>query len=46
MIAALSDATDGPGPDRVLSPELERVAAMVSSGAVLAAVEDAVGALA
>lgn len=45
MIAALSDATDGPGPDRVLAPELERVAGLVRSGTVVTAVEAVVGAL-
>jgi len=32
-----------PGPDRVLSPELKRVARLVGSGAVLAAVRDVIG---
>jgi histidine ammonia-lyase len=35
----------GPGPDRLLAPELEAAAAAVSSGAVLAAVEQEVGRL-
>ncbi len=35
----------GPGPDRHLSPEIERSVELVRSGAVVGAVEDAVGAL-
>ncbi|HQR27912.1 MAG TPA: histidine ammonia-lyase [Nocardioides sp.] len=36
---------EGPGPDRHLSPEIETAVELVRSGAVLAAVEDTVGAL-
>ncbi|MGD9961543.1 histidine ammonia-lyase [Nocardioides sp.] len=36
----------GPGPDRHLSPEIETAFQLVRSGAVLAAVEDTIGALA
>lgn len=36
----------GPGPDRLLSPELEAAAQLVSDGAILTAVEQEVGALA
>jgi histidine ammonia-lyase len=43
---ALRDAgVEGPGPDRLLAPELERAAELVSSGAMLRAVESAVGTL-
>jgi len=46
--AALSlvrSRVDGPGPDRFVSPELAAVEALVRSGAVLAAVQDAIGPL-
>jgi histidine ammonia-lyase len=46
-VRALRDAgVGGPGPDRFLSPELRAAEDAVRSGAVLAAVEAAVGALA
>jgi histidine ammonia-lyase len=35
----------GPGPDRHLSPEIERAVELVRSGAVLAAVEGVIGEL-
>jgi histidine ammonia-lyase len=35
-----------PGPDRFLSPEIETAVALVSSGAVLSAVEEVIGELA
>ncbi len=35
----------GPGPDRFLSPEIEAAVELVSSGAVLSAVEDQIGVL-
>jgi histidine ammonia-lyase len=35
----------GPGPDRPLSPELDAAAQLVDAGTILAAVEQAVGAL-
>ncbi len=37
---------EGPGPDRHLSPEIETAVELVRSGAVLAAVEEQIGALA
>ncbi|QBX55699.1 histidine ammonia-lyase [Nocardioides seonyuensis] len=37
---------EGPGPDRHLSPEIEAAVSLVASGAVLAAAESVVGALA
>jgi histidine ammonia-lyase len=45
-IAALrSGGVPGPGPDRMLSPELETAARLVTAGTILAAVEQEVGAL-
>jgi histidine ammonia-lyase len=45
-IAALrSGGVPGPGPDRMLSPELETAAQLVAAGTLLAAVEQEVGAL-
>jgi len=41
----LREHAPGPGPDRHLSPEIEAVAALVRSGAVIAAVESAIGPL-
>ena len=41
-----SHGDEGPGPDRHLSPEIETAVQLVASGAVLAAVEEVVGALA
>jgi histidine ammonia-lyase len=35
----------GPGPDRWLAPELAEVEALVAAGAVVEAVESAIGAL-
>jgi histidine ammonia-lyase len=43
--AALRGAVPGPGPDRWLAPELAEAEALVASGAVLEAVESAIGAL-
>ena len=40
-----SNGVDGPGPDRHLSPEIERAVALVASGAVLSAVEAVIGEL-
>jgi histidine ammonia-lyase len=37
---------EGPGPDRHLSPEIERTVELVRAGAVVAAVEDVIGELA
>jgi histidine ammonia-lyase len=39
VIAALRETTTGPGPDRVLSPEIEAATAFVSTGRVLDAIE-------
>ena len=41
----IREAAPGPGPDRFLAPELEAVERLVGDGAVLAAVEAAVGEL-
>jgi histidine ammonia-lyase len=38
-------AVPGPGPDRHLAPELAGAEALVASGAVVEAVESAIGAL-
>jgi histidine ammonia-lyase len=43
--AAVRAVVPGPGPDRWLAPELARAEELVASGAVLDAVEDAIGAL-
>jgi histidine ammonia-lyase len=40
-----SRGVSGPGPDRYLSPEIETTVELVAAGAVLAAVEDTIGAL-
>ncbi|MGI8524099.1 MAG: histidine ammonia-lyase [Nocardioides sp.] len=40
-----ANGVEGPGPDRYLSPEIEAAVELVRSGAVLAAVEDTIGAL-
>jgi histidine ammonia-lyase len=44
-LAAVRGAVPGPGPDRWLAPELAEVEALVTSGAVVEAVESAIGAL-
>jgi histidine ammonia-lyase len=44
-LAAVRDGVPGPGPDRWLSPELAAVEELVRSGAVVDAVEDAIGSL-
>lgn len=44
-IAALRERVDGPGPDRFLSPEIEAAVALVASGEILRAVEEAVAPL-
>ena len=41
-----SSGVEGPGPDRHLSPEIERAVSLVQSGAVLAAAESVIGELA
>jgi histidine ammonia-lyase len=43
--AAVRATVPGPGPDRWVAPELAAVEALVSSGAVLDAVENAIGSL-
>jgi histidine ammonia-lyase len=45
-LAAVRERIGGPGPDRRLAPDLAAAEELVTSGAVLGAVEDAVGALA
>ncbi len=46
VIALLrANGVQGPGPDRHLSPEIEAAVGLVASGAVLAAVESAIGEL-
>jgi histidine ammonia-lyase len=45
-LSALRERVEGPGPDRWLSPELAEAEALVRDGGLLAAVEDAVGAMA
>lgn len=45
-VAALREVVDGPGPDRLLSPEIEATVDLVASGRLRAAVEAAVGGLA
>ena len=44
-VAALRERVDGPGPDRWLSPELAAAEDLLRSGAVLDAVESAIGPL-
>jgi histidine ammonia-lyase len=44
-VAALRERVAGPGPDRRLAPDLAAAEELVASGALLAAVEDAIGAL-
>ena len=44
-LAAVRAAVPGAGPDRWLAPELAEVEALVASGAVLDAVEGAIGSL-
>jgi len=45
-LAAVRERIPGPGPDRWLSPELELGAGLIESGALLAAVQAAIGELA
>jgi len=44
-VAALREVVAGPGPDRYLSPEIEATVDLVHGGALLRAVETAIGAL-
>jgi histidine ammonia-lyase len=46
VVDLLRASVPGPGPDRYLSPEIERSVELVGTGAVLAAVEDTIGPLA
>ena len=46
VTATLRTTVPGPGPDRHLSPEIEAAVALVASGAVRAAAEQATGPLA
>jgi histidine ammonia-lyase len=45
VVRLLRQHVEGPGPDRHLSPEIEATVELVRSGAVVAAVEDAIGEL-
>ncbi len=45
VVALLRRSIDGPGPDRHLSPEIDIAVSLVSSGAVVAAVESKIGEL-
>lgn len=44
-LAALRKVVPGPGPDRLLAPEIEAAVEVVSSGALIASVESALGEL-
>jgi histidine ammonia-lyase len=44
-VAAMRRVVDGPGPDRLLAPEIEAAVELVSSGALVAAIEEAIGEL-
>jgi histidine ammonia-lyase len=46
LVARVRETVPGPGPDRYLAPELAAAEQLVSSGAVVAAVEEVVGPLA
>lgn len=45
VIAKLRETVQGPGPDRYLAPEINETVNLVASGALLEAVEQAIGAL-
>jgi histidine ammonia-lyase len=45
VVATLREQVTGPGPDRFLAPEIEAAVALVTSGAITAAVESAIGPL-
>jgi histidine ammonia-lyase len=45
VVATLREQVAGPGPDRFLAPEIEAAVALVTSGAITAAVESAIGLL-
>jgi histidine ammonia-lyase len=44
VVAAIREHVDGPGPDRHLSPEIEAVVGLVTSGRLVRAAEDGLGA--
>lgn len=44
-VAALRESVAGPGPDPVVSEQIERVVGLVGSGRILSAVEQAIGTL-
>jgi histidine ammonia-lyase len=44
-LGLVREQVPGPGPDRHLAPELETVAGLVSGGALVEAVEEAIGEL-
>ena len=44
-LASIRERVAGPGPDRWISPDLRAVEALVTDGAVLAAVESSIGPL-
>jgi histidine ammonia-lyase len=46
VVRLLREQVPGPGPDRHLAPEIEAAVGLVTSGAVVAAVESTIGALA
>ncbi len=46
VLRLLRERVPGPGPDRHLAPEIEAVTALVTSGAVVTAVEETIGELA
>jgi histidine ammonia-lyase len=46
VITAIRDSVAGPGTDRYLSPEIDAVVALASSGALVAAAESVTGPLA
>jgi histidine ammonia-lyase len=45
VVALLRSHVEGPGPDRHLAPEIEAAVGLVSSGAVVTAVQDTIGEL-
>jgi histidine ammonia-lyase len=46
VLSLLRESVPGPGPDRHLSPEIERAVELVAAGAVVSVVDDAIGELA
>ena len=45
MVAVLREHVEGPGPDRYLAPEIAAAVELARSGAIVKAVEDAIGPL-